>query len=493
MHALEAEIDQSGQGLFGWIDTAAVTAIAAQMLPPAQQAILQLSGALQMRSLALGSGVSDGKGRTQLIVDMPKVGFRSFLPSVSSTLAVHTAGEPGSVIVFGLPGAADLKAFEQSLALTAPQALAQFYTFKEEMRQAIGFSLEDLLETVGPELLVISDAAGSYSALHLRDPARFEEMLSVLQQRHGFRLETREIQGNTYTHLILPDFLDDFSTAINADPMEKMMEKIMSRTMFSIPSHLYWKAEDNYLLLAGIPQVLLDRDYIGRKVLLSDWLRATQKFDAGDALLGLSLQAQAVPKLFYSWHLQMLQMLGDVAAQPVDMFDLPSALELDIPVSGSYSLKLASSDSRLALEFAYESNPFELLFTTNGMTMVAIAGIAAAIAIPAYQDYTLRVKVSEGLALAAPFKLAITEFYAENSRFPDQNELAELSGSINLASDILSDISIDPASGTLTLSYSEATLGESAQLYLTPVIDAGQLGWQCSADIFERYLPADCR
>jgi signal transduction histidine kinase len=77
--------------------------------------------------------------------------------------------------------------------------------------------------------------------------------------------------------------------------------------------------------------------------------------------------------------------------------------------------------------------------------------------------------------------------------FPDQNELAELSGSINLASDILSDISIDPATGTLTLSYSEATLGESAQLYLTPVIDAGQLGWQCSADIFERYLPADCR
>jgi type IV pilus assembly protein PilA len=127
------------------------------------------------------------------------------------------------------------------------------------------------------------------------------------------------------------------------------------------------------------------------------------------------------------------------------------------------------------------------------MTTVAIAGIVAAIAIPAYQDYTLRAKVTGGLALAAPFKLAIAEFYASNGRFPDQNELAELSGSINLASDVLSDISIDPVSGILTLIYTDAALGDFPQLYLTPAADAGAIIWECSADIYERYLPADCR
>src|SRR5687768_12939427 len=52
------------------------------------------------------------------------------------------------------------------------------------------------------------------------------------------------------------------------------------------------------------------------------------------------------------------------------------------------------------------------------MIVVAIIGILAAIAIPAYQDYTIRAQVTEGLNLAGGVKAAISEFYAQNGTWP---------------------------------------------------------------------------
>ena len=52
------------------------------------------------------------------------------------------------------------------------------------------------------------------------------------------------------------------------------------------------------------------------------------------------------------------------------------------------------------------------------MIVVAIIGILAAIAIPAYQDYTIRAQVSEGVTLAGPVENAVAEFYANHGFFP---------------------------------------------------------------------------
>ena len=52
------------------------------------------------------------------------------------------------------------------------------------------------------------------------------------------------------------------------------------------------------------------------------------------------------------------------------------------------------------------------------MIVVAIIGILAAIAIPAYQNYTIRAQVTEGLNLADGWKTSVGEFYAQNGTFP---------------------------------------------------------------------------
>ena len=56
------------------------------------------------------------------------------------------------------------------------------------------------------------------------------------------------------------------------------------------------------------------------------------------------------------------------------------------------------------------------------MIVVAIIGILASLAIPAYQSYTIRAQISEGLNLAGPLKNGIATFYNENGTFPADND-----------------------------------------------------------------------
>src|SRR5580698_9534614 len=58
------------------------------------------------------------------------------------------------------------------------------------------------------------------------------------------------------------------------------------------------------------------------------------------------------------------------------------------------------------------------------MIVIAIIGILAAIAIPAYQNYTIRSQVTEGISLAAGWKTAVSEYYAQNGSFPTSSTTA---------------------------------------------------------------------
>ena len=130
------------------------------------------------------------------------------------------------------------------------------------------------------------------------------------------------------------------------------------------------------------------------------------------------------------------------------------------------------------------------------MIVVAIIGILAAIAIPAYQDYTIRAQVSEGLNLMGACKAAVTEFYQDQGAFPGDNATAGLEAAGNITGKYVTQVEVT-GGGLCNASYgndANANIG-GAVLTLTPLDNDGSVSWSCAGDatLENKWLPAACR
>jgi type IV pilus assembly protein PilA len=111
------------------------------------------------------------------------------------------------------------------------------------------------------------------------------------------------------------------------------------------------------------------------------------------------------------------------------------------------------------------------------MIVVAIIGILAAIAIPAYQNYTIRAQVTEGLTLADGWKTAIAEYYANTGNWPSQGNLAGTNVSVGKY-----ESSVTVSVGAIQITYGvQANKNISGStLLLTPYIDNNNdVIWDC--------------
>jgi len=131
------------------------------------------------------------------------------------------------------------------------------------------------------------------------------------------------------------------------------------------------------------------------------------------------------------------------------------------------------------------------------MIVVAIIGILAAIAIPAYQDYTIRAQVSEGLNLSGGAKAAVTEYFQDRGSLPADNTIAGLAASNEIVGKYVDQVEV--TAGVIDVQYGidahQVISGNSIQL--TPdTSNAGSVAWVCAsagAAIENKHLPAACR
>jgi type IV pilus assembly protein PilA len=128
------------------------------------------------------------------------------------------------------------------------------------------------------------------------------------------------------------------------------------------------------------------------------------------------------------------------------------------------------------------------------MIVIAILGILMAIAIPAYQDYAVRAKVSEGINLAGAAKLAVAETWSSRGRLPGNNSSAGLPQDTSISGPYVTEVEVG-TNGLITIDYSaKEPKISTGTLLLSPTTLVGSVTWRCkSSTIQSRYLPAECR
>ena len=130
------------------------------------------------------------------------------------------------------------------------------------------------------------------------------------------------------------------------------------------------------------------------------------------------------------------------------------------------------------------------------MIVIAIVGILAAVALPAYQDYTVRAKMSEPMALMAEAKTSVAEYFISNGQMPANETEAgvrsdidtDIVASLNFATNIITITVKDIGGDTATNNTVEFSLKDTS---------SGTPEWSCkpgtTAGIQTKYLPANCR
>jgi type IV pilus assembly protein PilA len=156
------------------------------------------------------------------------------------------------------------------------------------------------------------------------------------------------------------------------------------------------------------------------------------------------------------------------------------------------------------------------------MIVVAIIGILAAIAIPAYQDYTVRSKVTEGLNLASSAKVAVAEGFQSNDIAGVTAAATAWNNPNFKATKYVTDVNIGTLTGVITITYDGANIPQLAganKVAMSPFINkvalattlSGNIDWACASatvataaarglvvaapatPVLSKYVPTECK
>jgi hypothetical protein len=487
MLKLEADIDASHQGLFVWSSPKNAMPLLQMGMSPKQLRELKEFGIDQARGLALGYGVSDGKTRLKLLLDMPKVGINRFLPEVSNAINVKSVGTPKWAAVMSLPTSEQAERLVSSLQQVGADNIESWETINQQAQKELGVSITTLLDTFGPEVVFFNDQVGTFAAVSY-NPNDIKALLTKAQENFDIEHKVYNKNGQEIHHLSV-SFVEKSLNASKGAPI------LGAELAKNYRENYFWTIEGENIVFASVPQLLLERQKRTAEVEVAEWLSSKQGYDANSALLGLTASVDGLSRNSYHYYIEFLMILADITQADIDLMALPTADELGFPEKGAVGLNLRSDKDVLGLEFTFENGGTDLLYGMGSTSSIAVIGILAAVAIPAYQEYALRAEMASGVYAAEGVKLQISQALVNGAKVEDlDNGYDTIQQAHEYENSIIEKIVVND--GVITLFFKNRSLGYGPQtIVYVPMIEGDYISyWDCSGGtVAQKYRPSLCR
>jgi Tfp pilus assembly protein PilE len=496
LSALEARIDTSGEGFFGWVTVRGIGAVAAAQAGDSPLGKLPADFASKADAIAFGAGTVNGRGQLQLLIHSPQARLLQYLAPTSFAPTFKTVGEAHWAFTLSAPTAEGWKAMDANLNLDfGPEGAKKIQEFGNTLQKRLHMAPTDYFSWFGPEYVFFADDAGTYTAVRVRDWKAWHDRLAQNAQ-FGWKTGTVKVDGEEVHWMTAPNGADDVLQPNTPPEMQNLM-RVVART----GGRGWWTEEGDWAIFAKVPQALSDRSAAGPDASMEDWFKA-HAYQGQRTVAGFAATSHGAQRDAYYTYLSILQAMTGVAGSDGDIAALPSAHTLGLPDKGVIGAGLEIDKETLGLSVTYEQSPVEIAGAgggATGMATVATAAIIAAIAIPQYQTYIIRSQVSAAQAGMQEVQQAVASKRLASGKFPATNSAAGLGAPESLGGDYLGSVEIGPGGeiiGTFDTTPPHKTNQklEGGQLVLTPSVEGKSVQWRCSAEgIDPKYLPASCR
>ncbi len=485
IQTMSLQADPSGLNMKMWIAAAKMYQMGQAFLPPEQQQMVTEFGLDQMDYIWLGFESNQGQSALAMHVLMPETGWRLMIPRATDWFDVKMAGEPRSVIQMTLPTAEQVKQVIEKYNLADKLTDSDKEDMKvwKEIGAEVGFDFYDILNAYHQQFIMVKDQSGSWFAMKTKDKKLRTDLEKSLNDYFKIKTTSKKLDGVEIMQAHFSIYEKLFATQKDMPEDAEQIQKFLA----IFKEHAYWYEEDDVIYMSQVPQVLAMKKQHPNQLSLESWLKRNQGGDWNSAVLAYGKDVKHMPQDLYHYYLLLLQGLGDLAQVEVDLFALPTAEQLNLPEAGRINLVLSSDAEKVSLRFGYEYSMLEpILSGEGGLATIAVVGILAATAIPAYRDYVVRSKVSEQLAQAESIKMMIDQHWYTNESFEGLEKTLD---------GVVTDHFVDVETGTIIIELEgvDSMFYADDVIYLEPIIEDGFIDWFCNSDIKQGYLPSNCR
>ena len=500
--AAQKRIDQSGKGLLLWADSQAIAPMLAMVAASSEASNKWVFDALQgLDGIAIGAGsVGTGERSGRLALDfyfdpkaMPE--WTQYFQPQPRRYDYQLSGAPSWVANYSLPTNAKdieqiLRKIESLEAENKPDKTGK-PSFDFDAALAGGPSLRQILTSVGPEMAYFRDAAGTFGALKIRNRAVFKQFVTNAGKRGFYELRQGVHHLRVDGHAFAP---------ANVSDTPAVAESLALLGRLSVSS-IYWVEEGDWIIVAPVPQLLRDRKAMAGRISAEKWLQQNTNVAASDQILAFAARSEGTPTQIWYGYLGLLEALGHIGKTNIDLFALPSARELGLPSAGFAGVSIDYTPQRLGFAVNYGASPGDMMGGGNMLGTVAVVSILAAIALPAYQDYTLRSKVTTALVQAQSAKVELQELYATNGALPKSKRFntsddlkLNWNGKLLLLS--FTEAYQEPLLRGKTVAFAAVQSGDGIEFTCAFNADAPALlggNAEAATTVLAKYLPTQCR